>query len=280
MVIQTVSQASIVGMILTLLISFAVPLAAFIFMRKKYGTKAMPLLIGCLVYIVLAKIIEPFVNSVVIKATGSAITDSLALYAIYGGLFAAVFEEGGRFMALKSFVKGVDEKTAVMYGIGQAGIESLIIGARPQLANIANSLLINNGMMGESFDTLESELQKQTYDAISPLWETSSEVFLSAGFERLFIFTVGICFSLLIYYFLRTGNRRYIMTAYIGHFLINFSSIVISKLVGVVPAEIAIALICAAAVYITVKAYREEHKPELIEDNSSDVPAEQNNDAE
>ena len=47
-----------------------------------------------------------------------------SLYAVYGGLMAALFEETGRYSAMRFLVKPMDFPNAFMYGAGHGGVEA------------------------------------------------------------------------------------------------------------------------------------------------------------
>ena len=167
--IGTVSAASIAGMAFSLIVSVGLPVALFIYGWKKLGARVSSFFIGCAVFYLVARVIEPMVHSFMLSATGDKITGNIVLLAIYGGLVAAVFEEGGRLIAMKSFIKELDLDNAFMYGAGHGGFEAILLIATTMFSNILNSLLINNGWMAESLASLDAETALSTFNTISQI---------------------------------------------------------------------------------------------------------------
>ena len=99
-------------------------------MVKKYNVKVRTILIGTGVFVLFALVLETILHQVVLKgAIGPTITGNVWYYALYGGLAAGIFEETGRFLAMKFLLKDEPQgaRTAVAYVIGHGGIEMLII---------------------------------------------------------------------------------------------------------------------------------------------------------
>lgn len=63
--------------------------------------------IGCGIFVGFAMILEQICHAIVLTVTGDVIRDNIWLYAIYGGLAAALFEECGRWIAMKFCLKNI-----------------------------------------------------------------------------------------------------------------------------------------------------------------------------
>ena len=101
MIWGTVSGASMVGMVISLLLSVGLPIFLCIFIYKKTKAWVPAFFIGCGIFVGFAMILEQICHAIVLTVTGSVIRDNIWLYAIYGGLAAALFEECGRWIAMK-----------------------------------------------------------------------------------------------------------------------------------------------------------------------------------
>ena len=122
----TVSGASLGGMIFSLILSIGLPIALLILVKNKLKANLTSFVIGSAVFIVFALVLESLMHSVVLTATGTLLTDNLILYGLYGGLAAALFEETGRLIAMKFFMKdSLNKPNTLMYGIGHGGIEAI-----------------------------------------------------------------------------------------------------------------------------------------------------------
>ena len=115
----TVSGASMVGMVISLLLSVGLPIFLGIFIYKKTKAWVPAFFIGCGIFVGFAMILEQICHAIVLTVTGDVIRDNIWLYAIYGGLAAALFEECGRWIAMKFCLKKhLIREYALMYGAG------------------------------------------------------------------------------------------------------------------------------------------------------------------
>lgn len=121
MTVGMVPGASIAGMVFSLVVSFALPIGLFVYAKKKLGAKTAPFFIGCGVFFVMVLMLEAAIHRIVFQLAGEALTGSVILYAVYGGLMAALFEETGRYIAMRFLVKPMDFPNAFMYGAGHGG---------------------------------------------------------------------------------------------------------------------------------------------------------------
>jgi uncharacterized membrane protein YhfC len=143
-----VSQWSITFMIGSVILSVLVPIISLIYFYKKRKTSWNPVLIGVLIFIVFSQLIGKLVNTyvLVINQQTRDFLQNTYLYALYGGLSAAFFEEIGRFLGFYYFLRKYREwKDAIAYGLGHGGIEAVLIGGMSGIQNISMSFMINSG---------------------------------------------------------------------------------------------------------------------------------------
>ncbi len=257
MTVQPVPFLSIIGMALTLIISAGLPIALFISWRKKLDVKISSLIFGAIIYYLAAKVFEPFINAAILSNLGGAVMNNKFIYAVYVGLIAAAIEEGTRYLGLKTIVRDVDEHNALFFGLGFCGLEAILTAAWPQVSNVLNSVLINNGLMAQSLALLQEPELSATYFAIAPLWETSSLAFLLAGLERALIILMHICLSLVMFYYIKSGDKKYLYAALIAHFAVVAFSALMSQLgIAVVSVAITAAVTGCLAVF-TQRSHKE-----------------------
>lgn len=102
----------------------------------------------------------------------------MAFY-VYAALAAAVFEETGRLIAMKFWMKKwLDFPNALMYGIGHGGVEAILIGGLSGISNLVSMLMINSGAMQNTLAALPAESANQTVSQLSALWTTPAPLFL------------------------------------------------------------------------------------------------------
>ena len=256
MTISPVPAASIAGMGITFIIALAAAVAAFYYGWKKLRGRLSSFAFGAIVYYVVSKLIEPVISATLIGFTGAAMTGNIVAFAIMAALIAAFFEEGGKFLAMKTLIHGITEEDAFMYGAGAGVLEALLLTVFPQVGHILNSLLINNGIMEESLKLLEEPDLTNTYNAIVPLWETPAISFWMAGFERVIMIVMCISLSLMIYYYLKEGERRMLLFPFAAHFFVTCISTLLVQSAGVIVAELATLLMVVGIVYYTLMTRR------------------------
>ena len=96
---------SILAMLFTMLLTIVLPIGVMIVLHKK-GGKWSTFFIGVAIFIIFAMILESILHSLIFMSPlGKTLQANLWLYALYGGLTAGLFEETGRFLAFRYFLK-------------------------------------------------------------------------------------------------------------------------------------------------------------------------------
>ncbi|HKM33780.1 MAG TPA: YhfC family glutamic-type intramembrane protease [Lachnospiraceae bacterium] len=259
MEIQSVSTLSIIGMIFSFLIAFGVPITLLVVIRKKTKARVSSFFIGCVTFVLFAMILESIMHSFVFSATGNAISGNIWAYALYGGLAASLFEETGRFLAMKFCMKkALNRENALMYGAGHGGIEAILLVGFTYISNIIMAILANTGTMEKSLTVLDSATYDQTVSQLSVLWTTSSSLFFLAGVERLAAITLHISLSIFVYKTVKTGNVKYLLVAYLLHFAVDAGTLLLTKVLSSVWIEVVLLVVVAVIAYFAVKLYQEE----------------------
>ena len=145
-----VSGLSIGCIGISLVICLTIPVFAAYYMKRQQGATLRSFLVGMMSFIFFALIAEQMLHVVVLSVFQDYMTDPehLLVYAIYGGLAAAVFEETGRFIAMKYLMRNrLYKKEALMYGLGHGGVEAILIGGIGSFSNLATAISINSGAL-------------------------------------------------------------------------------------------------------------------------------------
>ena len=137
------------------------------------------------------------------RLAGEALTGSVILYAVYGGLMAALFEETGRYIAMRFLVKPMDFPNAFMYGAGHGGVEAMLLCGVASISNIASAVMINSGTMSAQLATLDAKKAADTAAALSALWTTPSLTFFAGGVERIIAVVLHLSLSILVFQSIR-----------------------------------------------------------------------------
>ena len=239
-----VSIWSIVCMAISMVVSIGVPILLFFYFRKKCGGKGVPMLLGAIAFVVFALILERLVHAMVLHpdAEGNiALKSRPILYMLYGGFMAGIFEETARFISmhiLKSKYQGIG--TALSYGVGHGGAESVLIAGLGMLSSLIFGVMLN---AGQTFPQMEA--------AITALTTTPSYLFLISGTERMLALCLQISLSVLVWYAVVRKDRVWLFPAAILlHAVVDFPAAlyqtgVISNIFAVEGIILVISLLCA-----------------------------------
>jgi len=259
----TVSAASLGGMIFSLILSIGLPIALLILVKIKLKANLTSFIIGSATCIVFALMLEPILHSIVLTATGTLLTDNIILYGLYGGLAAALFEETGRLVAMKFFMKdSLNRQNALMYGIGHGGIEAILLVGMTYVSNLLSAFMINSGALQASVELVDAELQQTTFEQIKVLWELPSWQFYMAGIERLAALILQIALSVLVYKAVSAKSRTYWFIAFGIHFAVDFLTVVITGLGA--PVWIVEVFLLVAVAFVAYYAYQLYKKEETV----------------
>lgn len=253
----TVSTANMMGMVFTLAVAIVLPIVLLIIVRRKTGAGISAFFIGCGIFIGFALILERILHVIVLRTVGNILQSNIFLYGLYGGLAAALFEETGRLIAMKFFMKkNLNKGNALMYGVGHGGAEAVIIVGLSSVSNLISSMMINNGGMQMTVSLLEPSLQEATYQQLKALWELPAYQFYLGGVERISAIVLQICFSVLVYKAVKAENKKFWAAAFLLHFIVDFVTVVTAGIgIPVWAVEIEIMVITAIIAYYTLRIY-------------------------
>ena len=160
-------------------------------MTKK--EKAFAVFIGCITFAVFALVLEGACNALILGGGRSlALMQKPLLYGLFGGFMAGLFEESGRFVAFKLFLKKTrdDNSTALYYGAGHAGFEVLYIIV---------TTIITIAMADKLGAQAQTQIQGQ-----SPL------MYLVAVIERIPAIAVHVSLSVLVWFAVKNKGQFYL----------------------------------------------------------------------
>ena len=258
----TVSTASIIGMLFTLLVSVGLPIILMILLRIKTRARISTFFIGCGIFIGFALILEQILHKIVLTAAGSILQSNIFLYGLYGGLAAALFEEAGRFIAMKFCMKkSLDKGNALMYGVGHGGVEAFLVVGLTSINNLLISIMINSGAIQLTMSQLEPSLQETTYEQLKALWQLPAYQFYLGGVERILAIILQICLSVFVYQAVKTGKKKFLAGAFLLHFIVDFLTVVAAGLgLPVWAVELEVLVVVAVIAGFTVKLYQTDRE--------------------
>lgn len=230
----------------------AVPILLAWWLVKKYNARVETILVGAGVFIVFSLVLESMVHNIVLKgAYGAAITGNIWYYALYGGLAAGIFEETGRFLAMKFLLKKEPRTAlpAVAYGVGHGGAEMLLIFGLTMISNIVLATMINAGQADTILATVPEEGKAQVEAQFAQLQAAGARSILLGMWERISALILQLGLSVMVWTAVCKGGKWLWLfpAAILLHFLVDGAAVVLAKSVSMVSVEIVITC-CAVAV--------------------------------
>lgn len=256
--IPNVSTASLIAIVITLMISVGLPIALCIIVWRKTRARISCFFIGAATFVVFALILESILHAVVLGVAGMVIKNNVWLYALYGGLAAGVFEETGRYLAMKLCMKKhLDKQNAIMYGVGHGGIEAILVVGLTYFSNLVVALMINSGqiqallaMSGANDATYEQAMtQLMTLSAIQPL------MFYMAGLERICAIIFHISASYLVYLAVKEKKLCWYLLAIFLHFLLDALAVATSAYLPALAVELILLLFSGVFGFVAWRMY-------------------------
>ena len=245
---------SIICMQVSCVVSLGIPIFLLIHYRKK-GADYSPFVVGCLVMLVAAILLESLFHSMILSTgLGAYIQSNLWVYAIYGGLVAGLFEETGRYLAFRTVLKRFQDNdvNALMYGAGHGGFEAVVVLGITMVNNLVWSMLINSGNIEALTGSVTGADLEQVEATIQTLLTIPSWEFLVGAVERIFAVILQISLSLLVWFAVKNRKKRFLYpVAVLIHCVVDGTPAVLTGYgVSALAVEGAVGLLAvAAAVY-------------------------------
>ncbi|MFZ5688181.1 MAG: YhfC family intramembrane metalloprotease [Bacillota bacterium] len=179
---------------------------------------------------------------------------------LVGGLSANIFEETGRFLGFRYFLKNkLSWQNGIAFGIGHGGIEALGLVGLTYVNDIVLSIMINQGL----FDSIIApQLGAETAAFVkSQLIGVPPASFLLGGLERLLTIIIHIVLSLLVLYAVINKKIAYLIYAILLHTMLNALAVIIAREFGIWYAQLYIFVLAVMAVIYIGRSRRLFHRP-------------------
>lgn len=206
------SNLSIVSIIVTLFVSFILPLAflvGYALGHKKQGIWSAWLL-GALGFFVPQILIRlPILTGLSQSAGFAAFAQNHPVAYGFGLAFTAgLFELAGRYAVARCLKKDLTCRRALAVGLGHGGIEAILITGLAYLSNVVFLVMLQTG----GFEAAIAQTTAAGGDVTPLLTEkdalmnTPWTMFLLAGYERLLAMTCHVAMSMMVCYGVHTNR--------------------------------------------------------------------------
>ena len=200
---------------------------------KKFHAKLYPAVIGAAAFAFFVLVLESVMHRAVLGVTGDVITGNIWLYGLYGGLAAGLFEETGRYLAMRIYMKkSLTKENSLMYGVGHGGIEAVMLVGISYISNLMVALMINLNHLDSLFAGLNDATTAVTIDRLSALWTLPSYQFFFAGVERISAMMLQIALSYLVYRAVKEKQMKFYGIAVGIHFAVDAVTVILSGYLG------------------------------------------------
>lgn len=261
-----VSKISIAIMIVNMILGVLIPIILLVYFKKKYKIGVKSFFIGCATMLLFAFVLEQIVHMVVLGSSlGKTIQENIWLYALYGSLMAGLFEETGRFLAMRFVLKKEQDNAhnALMYGVGHGGFEMFVILSIGMVNNLIYSVMINLGQTQTLLAPLEGASQNALQAAFDTLIQTPTWQFMISPVERIGAIVAQIGLSVIVWY-AATGKKVKIHLwglAILLHFVLDAVAVVIAKKgVNIMLVELIVWLMAIGIILIARDVWKQSKK--------------------
>lgn len=209
-----VPSGAIGGMVLAMIFAILAPILLLILWRIKKKCNLMPTLTGAVTFVVAALVLESIPKYFLFAGTNTVSEYVLShawAYALAGALLAGIFEECGRFVAFRFFLKKhTARETAITYGIGHGGIECMILLGLGMFSNLSMAFAINSGALPMILKNLPAEQAAAYESVVSTLASATFGLFLWGIWERIFTVLFHIALSVLVFAGVTEKSKGYL----------------------------------------------------------------------
>ena len=266
------TNEAVIGMVAEGAAMMVIPIILLIIWKIKSKEKVMiPALIGAAAWFLFAIVLKVAPAYFLYQAdnpVAKTIGGNIWLSCLVAGLLAGVLEETGRFVAFRFVLKKRrDRRTAISYGIGHGGFESIYIGF--QMISLAVlGVLLSSGMADQILAGADEATKTTLAAQLEPYVKLTFADCLPGIVERLTTIALHIALSVLVFAAVREKRFRYLFPlAMVLHAAVDFS--VVFYQTGILPIwgmEAALAVIAAAISFFAARIYSRLRKQTILED--------------
>ena len=210
-----------IHVIITMLVLFAILIAAVWYARKQYKINFAVLGLGAVAFFASSQVLEKIVHLLVLHpqkdGTVPLMSENPLLYVIYGISMAALFEETARLIFFKWLEKKrtLEDSDALAYGLGHGGLELIYIG----IASLLNLFILFSAVESQN-PAIMQLLPESTLATINNL--AAWQIYL-LGLERILALLLQVGLTFWVYQAVRQKKWIYLVAAYGLHALFDLA---------------------------------------------------------
>ncbi|MBQ7547119.1 MAG: YhfC family intramembrane metalloprotease [Clostridia bacterium] len=280
---RMITASTYVGIALMIVFGLAIPVAAAVWWLKSHREKITTVLLGAATWFVFAMILETVPKAILFNPAlpvGKAVMANAALYTVFGALLAGLFEETGRFIVFKTFLRRqTNRETGVSHGIGHGGMEAVLTLAVSGAQNLVFAVLIGTGMFQSLVDrTADKGADVSALQALpQQILSITPGTACLAGAERVFAMLLHVGLSVLVFYAVKQSRPLWYVLAILLHALFDVPAALYQF--GALPNVYVVEAILAVYSIVFLAAvlrllYRRDKTPQTAGEIQPDAPGE------
>lgn len=194
-----------------------IPIFVLIYWKRKTKCSLKPVVVGAITFFVFSQVLEGipkfflFVND---SAVSNYVWTHAWAYVMAGCLLAGIFEETGRYIALRFVLKKYqNRRDSITYGIGHGGFEAILILGITGIVSIGLSASINNGTFVQSLNGVSGgQLKSSMLQADAIIGYGAIDMVLDV-LERILAMALHIAFSIVVFHSVKSRKFLYLFLA-------------------------------------------------------------------
>ncbi|CAG7651064.1 hypothetical protein PAESOLCIP111_06238 [Paenibacillus solanacearum] len=258
-------NSTVIGIAIQMALVVALVLTATVYLRRKERITLKPALIGTLVFVLFSQVLEKALHVYMLQlnpATAMWLKQPWLL-AVYGALAAGIFEELGRYVAFRWWLKRRRSwGDGLSFGLGHGGIEAVLIGVIGGAQMLALALMHQNGTLQQK---LGGSVPPEAAEAlIASLTNTPLHLYVLGGVERIAAFMLHLAFSIMVLQGVRSRRFGYVLAAIGLHAAADFvPGLYQAKAVSIYAAEAAV-LLAGLAGFMYLRRMKKRYSREWL----------------
>lgn len=211
---QVISTSVITTLMGEMIFLTTAPLLLFAILRIRVRVSFWSLLAGIIGYVLFAVELSGLVHTFVM-ADGSAskelIMGNPLLYILYMSLVTIVFEEGGRFLMFKFFLRTIDKRSeALSYGVCYGGVEAIVASGIGAFASFTYASVLNQIGLDEFMATFSEAEPTEILDIVNSITSIRVIDCVFDVLERGVWIFIQVEFSIVVYYAVQKKLYKYL----------------------------------------------------------------------
>lgn len=242
-----------IGLVVSIIICFALPVVSFLVMQKKKLKIGRAFFTGVLAFSVSQVLIRiPLLNVLGQTPFMQQLSQNIVPYGLLLGFTAGLFEEVARFLFCKLMLKKNRRYAdAVAFGFGHGGIEAILLVGFSLISSLVLYIAMNNGTLTALVGEAAAATVAGQLGALTPINS------VLGGVERILAVMLHLGFSTMVFTgFVRNQPGKYLMFAILAHTLVDAFVVIVPAFVPMSPLALeGIVLVFAAlGLWYTLRA--------------------------